>query len=359
MKKYTYILTIILASIFMASCGSDDKKILADNSPIINVKVDKVSVNKRGSFLSASGKIQSVYNADLSTRIMGFVTQVHVNVGDKVSKGQRLISINNVDLQAKQAQANASITEATAAFINAEKDFTRFKNLFKNNSASQKELDDITANYEMAKARLEAANQIKNEVNAQFAYANISAPFNGIITGKFVKKGDITHMGAPLISIETPNAFEVVAMIPENEISKIKKGTKVDILAKSIDEALKGKVTEISTSAKNTGGQYLTKIALDKTNANILSGMFVTVLFPFENPEQIEMVLIPKNAIVNKGQLSGVYTVSQNNTALLRWLRLGKTYGDSIEVLSGLSTNESYIVSADGKLFNGAKISIQ
>ena len=137
------------------------------------------------------------------------------------------MSINNTDLQAKRAQVNASITEATAAFNNAEKDYNRFKNLFADNSASQKEMDDMTANYEMAKARLEAAKQMKNEINAQFAYSNITAPFSGVVTSKFIEAGDMANPGMPLISIETPGNFEVMAMVPETEISEIKKGTKL------------------------------------------------------------------------------------------------------------------------------------
>ena len=84
--------------------------------------------------------------------------------------------------------------------------------------------------------------------------------------------------------------------------------------------------------------------------------MFTTVQFPIERKATSEMVLIPTEAIVNNGQLSGIYTVSQSNTALLRWLRLGRTYGDQVEVLSGLNSDESYIVSAEGKLYNGAPI---
>ncbi len=122
-----------------------------------------------------------------------------------------------------------------------------------------------------------------------------------------------------------------------------------------MDKTLKGKVSEVSTSAKNTGGQYLVKINLDKTDVNILSGMFSTVQFPVEGKVKSSLVLIPTEAIVKNGQLSGVYTVSESNTALLRWLRLGRTYGNNVEVLSGLNADESYIVSAEGKLFNGAK----
>jgi RND family efflux transporter MFP subunit len=359
MKKYIYLLTLTTASLFLASCGSEDKKAVADNSPAIIVQVSQVSEANNSPFLAVSGKIQSVNSADLSTRMMGYVTKVHVNVGDKVTKGQLLVSINNTDLQAKRAQVEAGITEATAAFNNAQKDYNRFKNLYADNSATEKEMDDIISNFEMAKARLEAAKQMKNEVNAQFAYSNITAPFSGVITSKTVTEGDMANPGQPLISIEAPGNFEVMAMVPETEISQIKNGVQVDVLVKAINKTLKGKVTEVSTSAKNTGGQYLVKIALDKTDANILSGMFTTVQFPVEKKSNTELVLIPTEILVTNGQLSGVYTVSESNTALLRWLRLGRTYGDQVEVLSGLSAEEAYIVSSEGKLFNGAKLSVQ
>ena len=359
MKTHIYTFIFVIATLFLTSCGGSDKKELTDNSPAIVVKVNQVKTNGNNPFLSVSGKIQATNSADLSTRMMGYVNKVHVNVGDKVSKGQLLVSINNSDLQAKRAQVNAGITEATAALNNAQKDYNRFKNLFADNSASQKELDDMTANYNMAKARLEAANQMKNEINAQFAYSNITAPFSGVVTSKTIETGDMANPGMPLLSIETPGDFEVIAMVPETEISDIKKGTTVEVIVKSINTSIKGKVAEVSTSAKHTGGQYLVKIDLDPTDANILSGMFTTVQFPVERKTTTSMVLIPNEAVVTNGQLSGVYTVSHSNTALLRWLRLGRTFGDQVEVLSGLNGDEAYIISAEGKLYNGAKISIQ
>jgi RND family efflux transporter MFP subunit len=358
MKYINTILTLSIA-LLLASCGNEEKKQTADNTPAIPVKTSHVEANNNSPFLAVSGKIQATNSADLSTRMMGYVNKVYVNVGDKVRKGQLLVSINNSDLQAKRAQVNAGITEATAAYTNAEKDYNRFKNLFSENSASQKEMDDMTANFEMAKARLESANQMKNEINAQFTYSNITAPFSGTITSKNVEPGNMANPGVPLISLETPGSFEVMAMVPESEISEIKKGTTVNVLVKSINQTIRGKVTEVSTSAKNTGGQYLAKIKLDKTDAKILSGMFTTVQFPVERKSKTSLVLVPTEAIVNNGQLSGVYTVSQSKTAMLRWLRLGRTYGNQVEVLSGLNADEAYIVSAEGKLYNGAKITIQ
>lgn len=349
-------IVIVLTLFFIASCGNDHSA-KVDNRPAVNVKVS-TPANDSGSFITASGKIEAVQNANLSTRNMGYVNNVHVKVGDKVAQGQLLVSINSADISAQKAQVDASIVEATVALNNAEKDYLRYKALFAENSASQKEMDDMTANFEMAKARLEAAKQMKNGVNAQLTYSNITAPFSGVITGKYINKGDMANPGMPLISMETPGQFQVIAMIPESQISQVAENTEVNVFVKSINAQIKGKVTEISSSAKNTGGQYLAKIILDKTDAKILSGMFATVQFPIQN-STTTTVLIPTSAIVTNGSLKGIYTVSEQNTALLRWLRLGSIQGDTVEVLSGLTLDEQYIVSAEGKLTNGVKVNIQ
>ena len=359
MKKIITILTI--SSLLLVSCGKEKKEALV-NEPAIAVKVSGVSENNKGAFITASGKIEAEKSANLSTRMMGYVTKVHVIVGQKVAAGQLLVSINNTDLQAKKAQVDASILQATAGYNNAKKDYDRFVALFKQQSASQKELDDMTARYEMAKAGLEGAKQMRNEVMAQFSYSNITAPFSGTVTSTFVKEGDMANPGMPLVSVEGVSKLQVTAMVSENDINAIKKGMAVKVLVKSSDVTLTGKVSEVSLSATNTGGQYLVKINLDKTDKSILSGMFVNVQFPVENKVQItksEVLLVPESTLVKQGQLTGIYTIGTGNVAILRWLRTGKTFGNQVEVLSGLSASEQYIVSADGKLYNGAKVSIQ
>lgn len=293
---------------------------------------------------------------------MGYVTKIHVQVGQKVGAGQLLVSINNTDLKAKKAQVDASILQATAGYNNAKKDYERFVNLFKQQSASQKELDDMTARYEMAKAGLEGAKQMRNEVMAQFSYSNITAPFSGVVTNTFVKEGDMANPGMPLISVEGASILQVSTMVSESDIAAIKKGMPVNVLVKSSNATLTGKVSEVSLSAKNTGGQYLVKIDLDKTDSSVLSGMFVNVQFPVENKPQTvqtDRILVPQTALIQQGQLTGIYTIGTGNVAILRWLRTGKSFGDQVEILSGLSANEQYIVSAEGKLYNGALVSIQ
>lgn len=359
MKKTIYTLALASLGLFATSCGSDDKKEAANEGPVVPVQLETPS-GAGDRFLTASGKIEAVNSANLSTRMMGFIDDILVSVGDRVHKGQLLISINNSDLQAKRAQVNAGITEAEAAYTNAKKDYERFKALYEEQSASQKEMDDQTARFEMAQARLEAARQMRNEVNSQFAYVNIRAPFSGVITNKFAEEGTMANPGQTLLAIEAPGNFEVTARVPESSISDIKTGTNVNVIVKSVDQTIPGTVTEVSSSARNTGGQYLVKVALEDTEADLKSGMYATVRFPVEKQEEAsEAIMISTEAIETRGDLKGVYTVSQQNTAMLRWLRLGRTYGDQVEVLSGLNPNEAYIVSAEGKLFNGAKVRVQ
>ena len=223
MKNTTIYKSLLLTAsfgLFLVGCGSDEKQSV-DNSEAVPVTVAEVAMDDSSTILAGSGQIKAVNSATLSTRMMGHVESIPVKIGQKVNKGDVLISINNVDLRAKKAQVEASIMEAQVAFNNAKKDYERFQNLFKENSASQKELDDMTARYEMAKARLEAANQMKNEVNSQFAYANIRAPFSGVVTNTYIDEGDMANPGVPLVSVESPGGFEVEAKVAENNISGI------------------------------------------------------------------------------------------------------------------------------------------
>ena len=358
MKSKLYLLSILGAVTFLSSCGGSEPVAKSDTQPTVEVSVVAPSGNNH-TFVTASGKVEAVNSATLSTRNMGYINLINVKIGDKVKKGQLLIAINNTDLQAKRAQVNAGITEATVAYENAAKDYSRFKALFADNSATQKELDDMTANYEMAKARLESARQMKNEINAQFAYANITAPFDGVVTAKMVEAGDMANPGAPLLTIEAPGKYQVTANVPESEISTIKTGAAVKVLVKSIDKTLNGKVAEVSSSAIHSGGQYLVKIALDETDASIFSGMYASVQFPTNSSKVSGNVMVPADVIVTQGDLTGIYTPSEQNTAILRWVRVGRSFGSEVEVLSGLGADEKYIARAAGKLYNGARISIK
>ena len=358
MNLKNILLTLTVLGV-LAACGNSNEGASGDDTAAIPVKASPISPAKSRTSLYASGTIEAVQSANISTRIMGFVQRLRVKPGDKVRRGTVLIEINNSDIAAKRAQVRANILAAEAAFANVEKDYGRYKALFEAQSASQKEMDDISAQYQMAKAKLEAARQMEQEVEAQMNYVRIKSPFDGVVTNTFVKEGDLANPGMPLLEVESPDQFQVVAMVPESEISKIAKDMEVSVHLKTLDQWVRGRVSEVSSSSKNTGGQYLVKVILEETEQPVKSGMYTTVGFPIEQTDQRDVLLIPSDILVNKGQLTGVFTVSAQDKALLRWVRLGRTVGDSVTVLSGLNNEDRVIYSAEGKLYNGAKIQVQ
>ena len=184
----------IVVSILLLSC-SDSK---SENETVlepVNVTIETASEPEGNGFFNASGQIEAEQFANISTRMMGYVSKVYVKVGDKINKGQALIDINNADMEARRAQTQAGINQAQARFLTSEKDYHRFQTLFEQNSASQKELDDIKTQYDIAKAQLESAKQMQKEIDAMLSYTNIKAPFKGVITSTSVKSGDMAKPG--------------------------------------------------------------------------------------------------------------------------------------------------------------------
>jgi RND family efflux transporter MFP subunit len=359
--KQTTVLSAVLGLIALTACSSKDKKEETLNtSTAINVTVSTAANNDIHE-LNISGQVEAAQSANISTRVMGYITKLNVKVGDHVNKGQLLASISNDDMLAKKAQTEAMITEAEAAYKNAEKDLERFTNLYKQQSASAKELDNITLQYNSSKSRVEAAKQMRNEVNAMLSYTNLTAPFSGIVTQKLADAGSMANPGMPLLTIEQSGTYQISASVPENSISQIHQGIEAMVSIKASDRNFKSVVTQINQSSQFTGGQYIIKISIpDNQKTGLYAGMYANIVIPTKKSAtattNTDAVLVPVSSIEYKDQLTGLYTISNNNTALLRWVRLGKNYGDKVEVLSGLGKEESFIVSADGKLFNGAAV---
>jgi RND family efflux transporter MFP subunit len=214
------------------------------------------------------------------------------------------------------------------------------------------------------KAKTEAARQMRNEINAMLAYTSLTAPFAGIVTQKLADAGNMASPGMPIVTIEQSGTYQLSAAVPETDIKQIKLGEAVTVTIKSINKTFKGKISQINESSQFTGGQYLVKISIhENEKKGLYAGMYANISLlssqKTEGATVSEAVLVPLSAIVNKDQLTGIYTISSNNTALLRWIRLGKTYGDKVEVISGLGKNEPYILSAEGKLYNSVPLKVK
>lgn len=361
MKSIRYISVSILSlaivgGIFQACSSSENEN--KKKEEVVSVETALPSSSNESGIV-ASGQIESGQTAVISTRIMGGISRMYVKAGDRVVKGQLLVTISNADILAQRAQADAAIAEAKAAVAVSSKDVERFKQLYQQQSASAKELENITLQHQSISSKLESAIQMKNQVNAQLAYTRITAPFSGVITKKFADEGSMANPGMPLLALEQAGNFQAVVSVPESDIANIRQGAVVNLTVKSLGITFPGTISEISPSSQFSGGQYGVKIAInDNKPSGIKAGMYVNVLIPGERVahDNTARMTIPVSALVTKEQLTGVYVVSSDRRALLRWIRLGKQMGDKVEVLSGLAPDEQFVLKAHGRIYNGCKV---
>jgi RND family efflux transporter MFP subunit len=196
---------------------------------------------------------------------------------------------------------------------------------------------------------------------ALLTYANLTAPFAGVVTQKLADAGSMASPGIPILVIEQSGTFQVSTSVTEADIDRIKTGADATVVVESIGRNFTARVSEVSPSSHMSSGQYQVKLRIPENEKNSLhAGMSAKVSIastPSGNTAQALMV--PTRAIVSKDQLNGLYTISDNQTAILRWVKLGKQRGDQIEVLSGLAGDEKFILAADGKLYNGVPVIVK
>lgn len=357
-RTIKHVLMMPLAMWMLYSCGTaEDQQVL--EQPSVAVQVAEAQLPDQVRTLSISGRVEAGNSADVSTRMMGNVSSLKVLPGDNVQKGDLLLTISSDDLMAKSAQVDAAIVHAESGFENARRDLDRFEALYAKGSASEKEVENIRTRFEMAEAGLKAAREMKKEVEAQFSYTHLRAPFAGVVANTFVKVGDMANPGMPLVTVEGTTLYEATLLVPEDFISLIKVDAKATVTLKATGQKIYGIVTEVSPSSKNTGGQFIAKVSLNRAT-EVYPGMFVNAEIQVKDEKVAHSSpMVHSEALIQRGQLSGLYTISSQNTAVLRWVKTGESTRDKVEILSGLKAGESYILEAEGKLYNGVSVRVR
>lgn len=356
-KSAVMVAVVLILQFGLISCGNDA-------TPEVAQDVAQVSVRTVGSSAAPqryvfSGNVEGNHKVTLSTKLMGQITSMPYDAGTKVSAGQIVVRINSDDLRAKRAQIKASASEAQAAFKNAEVNYGRMKNLYTRKSASQKELDDVETMYQMASAKVDAVREMENEINNAIGYGELRSPFNGFIVAKMAQQGDIASPGMPLLMIEDLSVLKIIATVPESEIHLFKQKDKVRIQIDALESDLAGEVEQVNPSGNPMSRQFEVKVGfvgLKKEQATkVNSGMYAQIIL---EKGTAKMITVPQSVIIRRGQLDGLFIMGDRGTAILRWIRTGKSVGEEVEVLSGLRDGEKVILGDNVQLKDGQKVEV-
>lgn len=280
--------------------------------------------------LPAEAVVEAVSQATLAAQISGRVTEVRVDAGQVVKKGDLLMRIDA--REAAEAAAGAS-----AQYINAKANYERLKNLRQQNFISPAALDK-------ARADFEAAQATSAQAGVGVGHATVSAPISGIVAQRLIELGEMAAPGRQLVTIYDPNGLRVTASIPQYKLPQMRavKQAKVEFpeLGKWVDATA---VTLLPTADAATHVSQV-RVSLPADIRDAIPGMFARVHFVIGRATRMT---VPEAAVVRRGEVAAVYVQNEQGALSLRQLRLGDPLGGGeVEVLAGLNAGERVVLDA-------------
>ena len=358
---------IVAAAFGLSGCSSERQAKLPSAETVRDVSVLALKRANIPDVLEAVGTVRAAQTSDLASQMMGNIVEIRAHEGDQVHRGQVLAVIDDSQPRAVADRAIAAdlaaqqqLVAADSDLVLAESTLRRCQYLYEEKVVSQQEFDEVNARHQAALARRdiaqagqEQARAVLNEARTSLGYSRIRAPFAGVVTHKKADSGTLASPGMPIFTVEDTRRYRLEVAINESDMRYARTGGQVSIAIEALQNAeLKGKVVEIVPAADPASRAFLVRIELP-ADTRLRSGLFGRA--QFSRGEQ-PVLLIPRSAVVERGQLQGVFVLDQNKVASLRYVTLGKPSGSEMEVLSGLQGGERFVGNPGERNLNSKRI---
>lgn len=227
--------------------------------------------------LILSGTVISDNEKMITSRFMGFVTEVAVSEGEQVKKGQPLYSIDSKEIDSAVRQAELSLQMYQNQYGNVKLNLDRHRRLLEKDMVSRYEVENLELAAKNLEDRIAIAQARLNEVKSQYRYLRITAPNDGVIIAKNINVGEMAMPGMPAIILSDLSALKVAVEIAESELKRIQFGKKVKVTIPSFELELDGKVNAIIPSSNPMTHTFKVKISIDAKKHHLFPGMYATV----------------------------------------------------------------------------------
>ena len=360
--------TLIVAAVAgLSGCSTEQQAKVPSTETVRNISVLAVQQATVPDLLEAVGTVHAAQTSDLASQMMGNIVEVRAREGDHVQRGQVLAVIDDSQPRASVDRAAAADTAAQQQLVAAESELAlaestlkRYQNLHERKSVSPQEFDEVKARQQAALANRDMATAGQGQARAALAqtrtsldYTRIRAPFDGVVTGKKADSGALASPGMPIFTIEDVRGYRLDVTVNESDLRYVRTGQQVLVAIEALDsEALKGRVAQIIPAADPASRTFQVKIELP-ADTRLRSGLFGRAQF---SRGQRPALLIPRSAVVERGQLQGVFVLDQDKVANLRYITVGKPSGSAIEVLAGLQDGERLVAKPGAVDLNGKRV---
>lgn len=356
----------LFAALTLSGCA-DNKKHTPQAVPTISgLTLGKVQEVLLPETVDLVGTVKARTSALVSARVAGTVSLLNVREGDRVQKGQLL---GRLDAQESLAQATAAfaasdeaeqvLEDALARQKLAQATFNRFKQLYDEQALTRQEFETRQTDLELAdqaviraKARLRQTEQIAAAAGTMADYTKIVAPISGVIISRQADLGSTVFPGQPLMVIDDESSYQLELAVPESNTGKVKAGTAVQVQIDALDSSASSKITELVPAADPASRTYIAKVPL--TMKNLRSGMFGRGAVALE--KSAKTLLVPQTAVFERGALTVIWVAGDDRILRMRLVKTGRKYGENIEILSGLDSNEQIVTAGFENAIDGGRL---
>lgn len=286
----------------------------------------------------AEAVIEAERQSTVAAQGSGRVTAIYFRPGDRVKQGQVIMRIDPSVAQQQVEGARAQVAEARVALDNATREYERFRELFAKNYVSKSQMDAAEANFKAAQARLGTLQASSGQAATARAFADVTAPYSGVMSALHVELGEMASPGTPLATGFDPAWLRATAQVPQNAVEAVQRGNKAFVeVPGSADWVAASRFVVIPAADPRTHSTEV-RAYLPAETRGLLPGQFVRVHFVTGTARRL---VVPAAAVLHRSELTGVYVLKDGQRPLLRQVRLGERQGDgSYEVLAGLREGE-------------------
>lgn len=353
MSKHTLMKPLALAILVaLAGCGGDaDKHAATPVQQTVQAVTQVIQPVSAEATQIAPGTVVAMESVKVASRLMGYIKDIAVVEGQAVKAGQRLFSIDPLDIEGAVTQAQLGLSQAESAMRDAKADYERFEALHKEEVVTRQQYEKMKLNYDIAVSRAAQAKAGLGTAQGQMRYATVTSPINGVVTQKFANQGDIAAPGHPVVMVENPARLQVQTSVADALFNTLKLGQTVKVEVDGFAEPLGAKVAQLSPAADPMTHTYLVK--LDVAQAGLKSGAFARVLFP---TGMRTMLAVPAGAVLDRAGIPGVFVVDAHGTAQYRMVKTGRAENGQVEILAGLNPGERVVTGNAQAVNNGDKV---
>lgn len=311
-------------------------------------KIDSISINT-----TLTGKVQAADEAAVYAS-GGEVRHINVEVGDYVTKGQRLFSLDTTQIQGSYTQAQVARDLAREGVATARQNLERMRTLYDSAAIPVSQLEQAESALTSAELQLRQAEAAVSSAASSIGLMNFDSPINGYVTEVNLTEGMYPGQ-LPAVSIASLDDLKIAASVSEYLIGTVKEGAPVSFKITSLSAAaFTGEIKKVALAPATGGLTYPIEVAISEKDAGIMPGMFAELSLPANHKDQA--LVIPTAALITRSGQNYVAVLEDGDLPYLREVQIGLNNGVMVEITEGLSDGETVITKGQHFIVEGEAV---